>query len=108
LVTKLVTSQGGGNLAHYWLRAFVWLTVPREVAGQVDEVEGYFVVLGITADSELACRAIAEGHVDDGRVDWARSELHSVDPTLLEGEIRATMKDATSPGVWYSSGRVLV
>lgn len=66
---------------------------------------GYYQNIGVAAYDEVQAKDLVLKMVDDGTVDWLRSEW--IDFQTVLPVIKARAATVTTPAIWYRSGRVL-
>ena len=91
-------------LQDHWAVIHVVVLESLPIKGEADTAIGYYQSLGV-ACTPGSLRALIEDHVSDGTVDWADSEVETVDPTHLDKEIREQIVPVSGEGIWYQSGR---
>jgi hypothetical protein len=99
-------------LRTYWIVPRVWLY--HEVPADPDDPEddlgpmiGYYITLGVTAESEDVARGLIDEAITDGRIDWDASQVKGVVPEHLDAAVVARSKNWAFKGIWYRGGRML-
>jgi hypothetical protein len=92
-----------GELQHF----FVLVRVELKEAFLADEqmMRGYYRNIGVAAYSEAEAKELIHKAVEDGAVDWLRSEW--IDFQTVLPAIKKRSGGVVSPLIWYKSGRIL-
>jgi hypothetical protein len=66
---------------------------------------GYYQNIGVAAHNEAQARGMIMRIIEDGKVDWLRSEW--IDFQSVLPAIKMRSEKVSEPSIWYKSGRVL-
>jgi hypothetical protein len=94
----------------YWIMLHVRLRAqifPGLIGDHDKPIDGYYKSFGVTASNESEAKEIALSAIQDGAVDWTKSEISLVEPERLAPDILARCKDWRKKGIWYKTGRAL-
>jgi len=89
----------------YLSRLCVKLCLP--FSSDDNTVVGYYINIGVDADTEDEAAALAEKSIVDGIVDWGASEVFEADRKTVSKDILEKRPPQQVKGLWYRSGRVL-
>jgi len=71
-----------------------------------ETVVGYYLNLGVAADTTVEAATLAELIISDGIVDWASSEVYEAVQEITAQNILDKYHPDEGKVVWYKSGRV--
>jgi hypothetical protein len=99
---------------HYLITALVQLATPisssqiklREKGAHSGEVKGYFINIGLTAETQEIAKHLVETCIQDGEVDWSSTDWKKINEGDLDQTIMENARNPWEPGVWYKSGRI--
>ena len=95
------------TLKHFFATVSVMLHQPMRSVGALEKSElviGYYKNFGLTAASDQDARTVAMNAINDGVIDWADSELKTIDLDKFDPQIACCCKDKRRRGIWYMSG----
>jgi len=86
-------------LKDFYVTLRVVLKTPT--GGQRDNLAGYYVNIGVSAENMQKARSLVSHSIRDGTIDWKESQwLDTPGP-----EITKTTRESKCPIIWYKSGR---
>ncbi|HVT60376.1 MAG TPA: hypothetical protein VHR45_18530 [Thermoanaerobaculia bacterium] len=98
------------GLRTFWFVLHVRLRTAVRGGDEPDDqqpLDGYYRVFGVTAHSQHQAAKLVTSVVEDGEIDWIKSESSEVDPETLDADVIARAGDWMAEGIWYASGRAL-
>jgi len=75
-----------------------------ESAGEEGQCVGYFVNIGVSANSVEKARALIEDEITDGQIDWPDSEWRIL--SAFEEMVDSHVTEISTPQIWFESARI--